>query len=115
MFNHVMYRTSEQNKPSTSEPASDASESADEGTSTPEIKEIPSKDLEAKIAESKRLAWGGQEPSGISTTARADPPQQPSEKAKESEKPPQKTASDLSIDELEAELARRRNATTSTK
>jgi len=106
-----MYRTSDQNKPSISEPTPEASKSADEGPSTPiKVENIPAEDLLAQIAESKRMAWGGQEPSAAGTTAQADPPQQ-----QPSEKPAQKTASDLSVDELEAELARRRNAATSGK
>ncbi len=76
---------------------------------------MPTEDLEAKIAESKRMAWGEQEPEGTGEGSSEDVTP-PTAHASESQEPPAfKKASELSIDELEAELNRRRSSTNSTK
>ena len=66
---------------------------------------MPDEDIEAKIAESKQLAWGGQSPDGTSSM-----PQDQDTLVKEPEASSSKMAAELSIQELEAELKRRREA-----
>jgi TatA/E family protein of Tat protein translocase len=107
-------RASDVDKPSTTTSKPEVTKATDDDSITPEVAEIPSRVLEAQIEESKRLAWGEQgPPSSTSATAQADPPQPPSEWSDKPEKPAKKTASDLSMDELEAELARRKSAAAS--
>lgn len=106
-------RSSELDKPSTSNPTAETSKGGEDKSITPEVAEIPSRVLEAQIEESKRLAWGDQGPPAASgATAPPPPPSKPEEKENNL---PKKPASDLSIDELEAELARRRNTIAGSK
>lgn len=75
-----------------------------------EVKTVPTEDLEAKIAESKRQAWGGQAPGAEQKEREQHLDDTSSLQQTDKEKPVSKKASDLSIDELEAELKRRRDA-----
>lgn len=81
-------------------------------TVTKDAEELPTEDIEAKIAESKRMAWGGQEPQA-SPSADTETAEQPKTQQSISESSP-KQASELSIEELEAELKRRRSAANTT-
>ena len=82
-------------------------------TQEPEASELPTEDLEAKIAESKRMAWGSQEPEGNTEGGSQDAAQSIPHSSDSQEPPASKKASELSIDELEAELKRRRNSANS--
>ena len=71
--------------------------------------DVPTEDLEAKIAESKRMAWAGEIPQPSSEPGSQAEQSSEAHDTKAEAKSSQR-ASELSIDELEAELKRRRNA-----
>ena len=79
-----------------------------------EASDLPTEDLEAKIAESKRMAWGAQESEGSTEASKKDATPTTNQTSSPQEPPASKTASELSIDELEAELQRRRSSANST-
>lgn len=94
--------------------SSSAVKDQDSKTQEPEASELPTEDLEAKIAESKRMAWGSQEPEGSTEGGGQDAAPSIPNTSGSQEPPASKKASELSIDELEAELKRRRNSASST-
>lgn len=99
------HRNTDTDEPSTSSTDQEGSTKA----SSTDAEDLPTEDLEAKIEESKRMAWGGQSPQsspGTGPEAAKPSASQTSERGESL-----KAASDLSIEELEAELERRRSAT----
>ena len=65
---------------------------------------LTGEDLEAKIAESKRLAWGETSPRNVQEDSSNEPESPPPDR--------KQAAAQMSIEELEAELKRRREAAT---
>ena len=101
----------------TSADASAASTSSSTGQDKDlNVEKVDDKDLQAKIEESKRMAWGGSQPESPGDAVKSEAPkieQKLDTKIEQKADPkPQNSprASEFSIEELEAELKRRKEA-----